>query len=101
MTNCQNVHPLLQRLGLWGAKGHVFKTTMAPSLSGEYDRVGQGSGHPQAVWAQGGGSLCPGGRDDFPDGVAGPELHLHRQLRLLPQAARRGALWVQCPPKAL
>lgn len=67
------------------------------SLSGEHDCVGEKPGHPEALWPPGEWTLCPGGRDDLPDGGPGPVLLLHRRLCFLPQTARGSALRLQRP----
>lgn len=69
--------------------------------SGQHDRFGEEPGHPQAFRAPGERTLRPGGWDAVSDGGPGSELHLHRQLQLLPQAARGGALRLQCPQEAV
>ena len=68
---------------------------------GEHDRSGEQPGHPEALRPQGERPLRPGGGDVLADGGAGPHLHLHRRLRLLPQAAGGGALRLQRAPGGL
>lgn len=69
--------------------------------SGQHGRFGEAPGHPEAFRAAGERTLRPGGRDALSDGGPGSQLHLHRQLQLLPQAARGGALRLQCPQEAV
>ena len=64
---------------------------------GEHDCFGEKPGHPQALRPQGERKMRPGDGDALPVGGPGPQLHVHWRLRLLPQAAGRGALWLQCP----
>lgn len=88
-------HPAaLQDLSTWASCSPC-------ASSGQHDRSGEEPGHPEAFRAQGERTLHPGGRDVLPDGGPGPQLHLHRQLQVLPQAAGGGALWLQRPQEAV